>query len=147
MAKTNPSAPASSKAAPSAAPGAPGDTKAKKAKKDAVAKTAFLAEGDAKLTHNDERLANYSAKTHKKLKPSDFTTKSEAMRFRALAFDRAAARLRNEADQFDKMGAIVDNKKAKRLLALSAQIEALKSSLAEEGQDVTELLKSMGITG
>lgn len=149
MAKNTPSAPAAkTSTAQSAAPGAAGDPKAKKdkVKKDKVARTAFLAEGDAKLKHNDERLAKFDSKTHKKLKPSDFESRSEALRWKATQFDAAAARLRTEADRLASLGAIADNKKAKRLLALTSQIEELKKSLADEGQDVSALLAQMGIT-
>lgn len=129
----------------SAAPGSAGDDKAKKAPKAKVVRTTMLAETDEKLTHNDERIAQHDRKLHKNLTPKDFINKSEYMRFRALFFDKVANRLRTEADKLEKMGNIVDNKKAKRLLALSSQIEALKASLADEGQDVAALLASMGI--
>ena len=147
MAKNTPSAPAAkTSTAQSAAPGAAGDPKAKKAKKEKVTRIAFIAEGDAKLKHNDERLAKFDSKTHKKLKPSDFESRSEALRWKASQFDAAAARLRTEADRLASLGAIADNKKAKRLLALTSQIEELKKSLADEGQDVSALLAQMGIT-
>ena len=139
--------------AQSAAPGAAGDPKAQKAPKTKVVRKSFIdtlevpegTDGPALLTHNDERIKQHDRKLHKNLTPKDFTSKSEYMRFRALFFDAVANRLRTEADKFEKLGSIVDNKKAKRLLALSGQIEALKASLAEDGQDVAALLASMGI--
>lgn len=146
MAKTT-TAPVAPVAAPksAAAPGSAGDARAAK-KKERVARTPLLAEGDAKLTHNDERLAAYDRKIHRPLKPSDFTCRSEVLRYRATLFDKQAARCRTEADRLASLGAVADSKKAKRLLALTAQIEALKASLASEGQDVSALLAAMGIT-
>lgn len=129
----------------SAAPGSAGDEKAAKTKKVPAKRIAFLAEGADKLLHNDARLKDHNLRTHFKLKPSDFTSKSEAMRYRATVLEAAAGRYRVEADRLESLGAIADNKKAKRLLALTAQMDALKASLAGEGVDVAALLQQMGL--
>lgn len=117
-----------------------------KARKPVAPKVALIGADDPKLTHNDARLESYTRKIHKAVKPSDFVSKPEAMRFQAVLFEKQAAKCRRDADRFEQMGSIMDNKKAKRLLALSNQMEALKASLAADGQDINALLASMGLT-
>lgn len=115
-------------------------------RKPVVPKAVFLTADAPKLMSTDPRLATYSRKTHKAVKPSDFISKAEALRYQAGLCESTAMRIRKDADLLEKMGSIVDNKKAKRLLAISKQMEALKASLTSDGLDVGALLASMGIT-
>jgi hypothetical protein len=117
-----------------------------KVRKPVPAKVALIGADDTKLTHDDPRLAIYTRKIHKAVKPSDFVSKPEAMRFQAVLFEKQANKFRRDADRFEQMGSIMDNKKAKRLLALQNQMEALKASLAADGQDINALLAAMGLT-
>lgn len=134
---------ATASAAPATETAVPGTTKPRK---PVPPKVALIGPEDPKLTHDDARLANYTRKIHKAVKPSDFVSKPEAMRFQAVLFEKQAAKFRRDADRFEKMGSILDNKKAKRLLALQNQMEALKASLAADGQDINALLASMGLS-
>lgn len=125
------------------APAAPGVEK--KARKPVAPKLAFRGVDEPLLKSSDPRLLTYTRKTFKAIKPSDFESKAEAMRFQAMLFDRQAAGLRTNADRIERLGSIVDNKKAKRLMALTTQMEALKASLAADGEDIGALLASMGL--
>jgi len=126
--------------APSAA--APGTTepKAKKEKKAKPEKKERIPY-PVPETGLTEWPKDYDRKVHKPLQRKDFANDSIFLIKRAEEHEEAAKRLRHEAETGERLGGVKgDKSRAKKLIKLSEQFEALKAALSQEGIDVASIL-------
>lgn len=154
MAATKVAPQAKPAAAPSAAPGtaAPEAARAKKEKRVRVfhpllQPTEKEKEGGKKVTVPTAKLkdipADYDSKVHKPLKRQHFEDESQWFELQARAYDRKAAEMRKQAEEFKRIGAVpgTDKGTAKKLMKLQSQIDDLLSGMQAKGVDTEAILK------
>lgn len=129
----------------SAKPGAAGAPAATKDKKEKVVKVPFVDHEADEVKLIEGKPEGYSPKKHLPLKKADFKNEWEFYDWRADRAEAQAAKFRKEAEQSKTLGSSKDRAKKKQLLSLVKKIEALKSDLEGEGNDVAALLATLGI--
>jgi hypothetical protein len=86
---------------------------------------------------------DFDAKKHKPLGRKDFAKESVYLLKKAEHYEKMAKDLRHEAETGERLGGLKDKGRAKKLLKLQEQFDALKASLQSEGIDVAAILAGL----
>ncbi len=90
--------------------------------------------------------ADFDAKKHKPLGRKDFANEGKYLIRKAEHLEKLAAAYRHEAETGERLGGVKDKGRAKKLIKLNEQFEALKNQLAAEGIDVATILAGLQST-
>lgn len=135
---TPPTAPAST------APGTADEGGKKRKKKDKGEKVKRVKYPNVPEDGLDAWPADFDPKAHKPLRRQDFKDETVWLERKATQFENAAKRMREEAQQIAALGTTGERGKARKLLKVSKELDALKEALKAKGVDVESLLKAAG---
>lgn len=133
---TPPAAPAST------APGTADEGGKKRKKKDKGEKVKRVKYPNVPEDGLDTWPADFDPKVNKPLRRQDFKDETVWLERKAEQFEKAAARMRDEAKTIKSLGTTGERGKARKLLKISKELESLKEVLKAKGVDVEALLNA-----
>lgn len=136
MALTTTKKPANPPAAPpeATAPGTEGQTK--KAKRDKVPRVKL----DAPEGGFESWPSEFDPKKHKPLRRNEFKDETVWLDRKAEEYERKAKKLRDESEETKRLGPSKERSKAKKLVKVQQELDALKAILQGQGVDVEAAL-------
>jgi hypothetical protein len=85
---------------------------------------------------------DFNPKDHLPLRRRDFVDEATWFEMKADEFAAKATSFRTQASNYRKLGSLKDRARAKKLVAMQARMDELKTQLAAQGINVDELLSS-----